>query len=468
MVMFKFPLSPIFPRGKLIALVFWFMVGQVQSQIMEIPKNSTTNSRDQDIFLKTEIIPEILYVQAQFVYIMRVYSHKAIKCGRFFEPNNEPLDCDHASELNIKQANIQKLGEIRNFTDQYQGRTYKIREQRYAIFPEISGHLEIPSITFRGHICDGTCNSILNPPEKIEQHFPARQLNIQPKPSQFPDNVWWLPAQNFTLNEAWSLNSPNFIVGESITLTLTMQAKGLISAQLPKLLPQNLEGINFYPASPQFKNRFEENWLISQKQQQINLVLKKPGNYTLPEIKIPWWDTIKQQRRYAILPARLIHVSTEKYFPIDLSRVNLWFWISISLGMVWIITLIAWWRRRKPSSVAMMQTDSTQLQNIRMARKAVKQACEQNNPQLVKQALLKWATIRWDKIPIHNLAHIASQLDDTKACAELRKLDRVLYAPQEVVWKGKAFWQVMSKYKDKTSLTGKVKNSPLPELYPEN
>ncbi len=98
--------------------------------------------------------------------------------------------------------------------------------------------------------------------------------------------------------------------------------------------------------------------------------------------------------------------------------------------MVWIITLIACWRQRKPSSVSTSPIDSTQLQNLRMARKVLKQACEQNNPQSVKQALLDWATIRWDKIPIHNLGHIASQLNETKARAELRKLDRVLYTVQ--------------------------------------
>ncbi len=78
---------------------------------------------------------------------------------------------------------------------------------------------------------------------------------------------------------------------------------------------------------------------------------------------------------------------------------------KIGLGVVWIITLIAWWRQRKPSSVSTSPIDSTQLQNLRMARKVLKQACEQNNPQSVKQALLDWATIRWDKIPIHNLGH---------------------------------------------------------------
>ena len=66
MVMFKFPISPIFQRGELIVLVFSLMLGQVQSQIMEIPKNST-NSRDQNIFLQTELAHTEFQVLSQFL-----------------------------------------------------------------------------------------------------------------------------------------------------------------------------------------------------------------------------------------------------------------------------------------------------------------------------------------------------------------------------------------------------------------
>jgi hypothetical protein len=99
--------------------------------------------------------------------------------------------------------------------------------------------------------------------------------------------------------------------------------------------------------------------------------------------------------------------------------------------------------------------------NLKKARKALKDACEQNNPQRAKQALLNWAAIRWPDM--YNLGNVAAQLSDTKIKAVLRDLDRVLYTPpQETAWEGKAFWQLM----DKTP-TGEVENSPLPMLYPE-
>jgi hypothetical protein len=435
--LFKSPLK----RGLTNVMISLFLqVGQVQSQVITDGSEQTA-----DIFLKTEIVPEIPYVQAQFIYILRVYSQKKIVADQF-------------PELNIEHANVQKLGRVLDG---------KVLEQRYAIFPENSGPLEIPSITFTGAINQypaGSLDAIFNPPERIEQHFPSRQLDIQPKPSQFPDNAWWLPAQDFTLNEAWRFNSPHFKVGESVTLTLTMQAKG--ATQLPKLLPQNLDGIYFYPASPQLDKRFEDNWLITEKRQQINVVLKKPGNYTLAEMKIPWWDTINQQLRYAYLPARSIHVfaATEKegqFSLIEVIHTHLWLLVSIGLAMTWLITLVVWWRQRPVST-----TDLTQKrQNLRGARQALKRACVQNDPQQTKQALLEWAANRWRDIPMYNLGNIAAQLNDAEAKAGLRELDRVLYAPQELAWDGKAFWRLMSKNMGKAS-TGKVENSPLPDIYP--
>jgi len=459
----------------LIGLAFLFLVGQVQSQVIE--NSEPLDSRELDIFLTAEVVPEIQYVRTQLIYILRVYSRENIECGRFYEPNHEPFGCEQSSELNIDHADVQKLDEVRHFTAQYQDSVYKIREQRYALFPENSGLLEIPPITFRGSICEGTCNAIFNPPKKIEKYFPSRQLNIQPKPLEFPDDAWWLPTQDFTLNEAWHLNSSHFRLDEPVTLTLTLQAKGVRAAQLPKLrLPPHLEGIHFYPASPQFKEHFEGDWLISEKQQQIDFIPKKPGQYTLPDITIPWWDSVNQQLRYAKIPAHSIHVlalndkkgQTEKEFPIDMTHTDLWFWVSIALVVVWLMTLVVWWRQGQQRPVSTLQTDLRQKrQTLRAARQTLKRACEQNTPQQTKQALLDWATIRWQDMPMHNLVDIAEQLRDTQAKAKLRELDRVLYAAQEVIWEGKVFWRVISKSMDKIS-TGKVDVSPLPTLYPEN
>lgn len=184
-------------------------MGQVQSQVPAV------DNREPDILLKAEVVPDIRYVQAQLIYIMRVYSRESIDCGRFYEPNHEPFDCE-SSELQMNHAEVQKRCDVK----QYQESGYNVYEQRYVIFPQNSGRLEIPSITFAGQISAAFFWYL----KTIKQHFPARQLDIQPKPPDFPDNERWLPAQDLVLNEAWTLNSSHFQPGEPVSLTLTMPA----------------------------------------------------------------------------------------------------------------------------------------------------------------------------------------------------------------------------------------------------
>jgi hypothetical protein len=447
----------------LISSTLLLQVGPVQSQVPAV------DNREPDILLKAEVVPDIRYVQAQLIYILRVYSRESIDCGRFYEPKHEPFDCE-SSELHMNHAEVQKRGDVK----QYQESGYNVYEQRYVIFPQNSGRLEIPSITFAGQISAAFFLDL----KTIKQHFPARQLDIQPKPPDFPDNERWLPAQDLLLNEAWTLNSSHFQPGEPISLTLTMQVKGLTDEQLPKLeklLPQHFDGFHVDPQPGQPpKNRFDkDDWLISEKQQSIDFVPKKPGHYSLPEIKIPWWDTINQQLSYAVLPARSIQVSAVtdngwQTFMVDRIQTNLWFLVSFGLAVAWLITLVAWWRQRQQRPVSNSPTtDSSQKhQLLRATRKALKQACELNDPQPAKQALLEWAAIRWDDIPMYNLGNIAAQLTDTEAKAQLTELDRVLYASEAKAWNGKKFWQIMSKNLVNKPSTRKREVSPLPTLYP--
>jgi len=464
--MFRTPLSSCWQKASFIGLILFFQIWQAQSQTMDASPN---------IFLKIEVIPDTLYVQAQFIYILRVYSLEKIECSRFYEIDHEPFGCEQSSELYLDRAKAEKLGDIKILNESHQEHTYKVYEQRYAIFPEQSGILEIPAVIFRGKICQNICSDFFNPPKKIEQHFSKHQVKIQSQPVKFPNDTAWLPAQDFTLTEAWNLNSADFKVGEPVTLTLTMRAKGLKAEQLPQLQRQNLEGIHFYSKSSQLQNRFENGWLIGEKQQTIDLIPKKLGSYTLAEIKIPWWDTVNQLPRYAMLPAHSIEIrglTGNKWQIVDLAKMiqrNYWFWLSMSLMVIWLITLIAWWKQRQQQPfLTSPTTDNPAQPNLRTASKKLKQACKQNDPYQAKQALLEWATIRWSDKPMYNLGNIADQFSNTEAKTALKKLDKVLYAPKEIVWEGQAFWQVMSKNLLDKASTGKVKIYPLPALYPKS
>src|SRR3546814_12093198 len=61
------------------------------------------------------------------------------------------------------------------------------------------------------------------------------RLTVNPKPASYPADVPWLPARSLSLSESWSPEPTHSQVGDSLTRSLTLEAEGLASAQLPPL-----------------------------------------------------------------------------------------------------------------------------------------------------------------------------------------------------------------------------------------
>ena len=101
-------------------------------------------------------------------------------------------------------------------------------------------------------------------------------------------------------------------------------------------------------------------------------VITEPGDYRIPEISIPWWDTQADQLRYAAIPARTLSVAAAAIpasdamnppsggltpspgnmspadavsgAPAALSKT--WPWISAALALGWLLTTLYFLRRK--------------------------------------------------------------------------------------------------------------------------
>ncbi len=430
----------------LFVLIGLFLFNPVFAQMSE-----KTNEK-QDTFLKASVVSKTSYVQAQLIYILHLYDRLSVlKSGEF----STPL---------IKHIEFQQLGDETYFQTQFQDQTYQVRERRYALFPKNKGKLTIPASDFIGRIalpeslCDPSFEYCL---KKIHLKSEAIQVNIQPKPPQFQEEHWWLPTQNLSLSEEWRFKRPFFQIGEPVIRIITLQAKGLMAKQLPEL--PALE--NFYPESSQLKDYFENSGVIGERIQ--TFVLIPTGDYILLPVKIPWWDSENQKIRYATLPAHSIDVSPSSptFTNFFLMKFEPW---AVIFALGWLITLFVWWWRTH-FPIPTNQSESPEPLNIKKARQAIKQACEQNDPKKTEKAVLNWAMMRWRNMT--NLSHVARQLNDLEVKIVFNHLDRTLYAQKQAYWEGKTFWKVFKVFLQKTS-TAKNKdnaeqkgNSVLPKLY---
>jgi hypothetical protein len=63
-----------------------------------------------------------------------------------------------------------------------------------------------------------------------------------------------------------------------------------------------------YPDEPAIDDQSSGMFLLGQRVEKFALVPTRAGKFSLPAIRVPWWDVATDQPREAVLPARTIEV----------------------------------------------------------------------------------------------------------------------------------------------------------------
>ncbi len=450
-----------------------------------------------DEFLEVSVEPETAYVQSQLTYVLKLHHTGNLRSGSISPPS--PAN-----------AQVQKLGEDVSYTTRRENRQYQVIEQRYAIFPEQSGTLAIPPITFQGAVFDPKQRrSRLSSPfdnmfndnrnKSLRLRSEPLSVEIQARPADFPGNDW-LPASGVVLHEKWSENPVKFQVGEPVTRTLILQARGLLAEQLPDIEQSLPPSLKAYPDQAKLESGLEGKTLIGQRQQNIALIPTQAGSLTLPAVEIPWWDVQQQKTRYARLPERVVEVlpaaasaqtpntTTAPVTPvtewppmpaqalnpqlepqiITVESAGWWPWLSAALGLGWLATLLLWWFKPRAAAPAAQHpapvVDASPQR--RAALKALEQACQAQHAENARQALLQWARARWTHTAFNNLGSVATRLSSDAAKQALADLDRYLYTSTDAQsWDGQAFWAQL-KPALKAAHTTSTTHTALTSLYP--
>ena len=256
-----------------------------------------------DIFLEIQAENTEPYVQQQVIITVKL--HTAV-----------PLRVDDAPALNIPNALLMPLKD-----SQYQKRIgdkiYTVSELRYALFPQISGELEIPIQTFT---VTARANAGFNNPQSYGQIQTKRirskpiTLNVKPQAASFQGDHW-LPASDLKIEEQWSNNSDNWIVGEPLTRKITVHATGLSVNQIPSLSLTESQSFKQYREKPESTDAQDARGLSTTITESIAIVPTQEGTADLPEVKIYWWDTSSNSEKVARLPARSVNINANPNLP---------------------------------------------------------------------------------------------------------------------------------------------------------
>jgi hypothetical protein len=426
-----------------------------QALTINVTENQLEPESTDELFLEVTASPEKLYVQSQLIYTVRLYRRLQITQARLDEPQ-------------LKEAVIEKLGEDTTYNTQVRGVDYVVTERKYAIFPQQSGSVTIAPLNLTAEVLSARrphFNGFFNQQSTETRRVASKAitLNVQAMPASF--HFPWLSAESVQLSENWSAKELQTKVGEPLTRTIKLEVKGSTVGQLPELSALSaIDGLKTYPDQPVLKEEKLSDGLTAVREEKIAFIPSKPGSYTLPAVEIHWFNTKTQQIEIASLPSvTLKAIATAETAsqalsvasPLDVVKsvdsvavqaesASVWQWQALAgfLAIGWLSTLgFIFFRRGSSGSKNAEKTPPFKV-SLNAIEQQLKLACQENNPQAAKQALLHWGKTQFGEDSLGVIAKRSTQ----PLAVEIENLNQCLYSGLAVSWQGDTLWAAFSSH----------------------
>ena len=259
-----------------------------------------------DLFIKVSASKKRVHEQEPILLTYKVYTQVELTQ---LEGKMPDLKGFHTQEVPLPQQKT-------FHTETVNGRPYKcVTWSQYVMYPQMTGRLEIPSITFKGIVVQQNRN--VDPMEaffnggsgyvevKKDIKAPGITLQVDPLPQR--------PA-NFSggvgkFNISASLDKKEVKAGEPITLRVVVGGIGNL-----KLLKQPV--VNFpkdfdkYDAKVTDKTRLTANGVEGNMVYDFLAVPRNQGSYTIPSVELTYYDTGKNA--YKTIKTQPFKVEVEK------------------------------------------------------------------------------------------------------------------------------------------------------------
>jgi hypothetical protein len=466
--------------GNLIIPVIKFGKDSSPSLKINVLPSSANNktSRDDDLFLEVSVNTEKPFIQSQVLYTVKLFRRVDLAKANLSEPE-------------LQDAVIEKLGEDAIYTTQLSGATYGVIERKYAIFPQKSGAATIKPLVLNADVVARGKQSFFSSQmtqRRIVKSNPVT-LNVQAIPANF-GNSMWLAAENVELSQTWSGNFSQMKVGEPLTRTIKLVAQGSMIGQLPELNNAQIDAqLKTYNDQPVLHEDKTPTGIIATREEKIAFIPAKGGSYTLPEIKISWFNTRSQKIETTTLPEMNLtvlgeiapQVQTPAQKIIDANQISttpipaiespiletskndfIWQNMAIFSTIGWLLTLGFLFFKHKSTSKNLPEKQESPADIfLKTCVKNLKKACETNDANSAKIALLEWGKLQFSEISLGAIApHCEARLRD-----EILKLNATLYAKEPQTWQGRELFKAFSENNARVKLAKQEKSDALKPLY---
>lgn len=425
-----------------------FEIDGVKTQAIKLnvlAADKSVTSAQQDLFITTQVSATELYVQQQITLTVKLHFAAELKRGSLTEPT-------------LTGANILQIGKDKESENIINGKRYRIIERIYAISPQKSGDVILKSPIFSGEIMMPSTrrSNFLSFADTKPVSIIGDDIALTIKAIPTEITGAWLPSELLALHQEWQPEPSKFKVGEPITRTITLTAAGLSEEQLPEITMEVPQGLKVYPDQPELHTGLNNERLVSQKVINFAIVASQAGEYQLPEITIPWWNTVTNKAELAKIPGQKISVLPNTDIPpvatqqppsvnlenstapkviekVIIQTDNFLQWLFLGL---WLLTLLAWFisAKRATRSVKTTKVSDPKVNNAYLALLA---ACKKNNRELALANLLPWAQSQSSNSELlTTLDSIHSHFKDIALSNAIIELQKSYYGKNPSQWSG--------------------------------
>lgn len=409
------------------------------------------------VFIEVEVDPQEgpYWVHAQLSLKVRIFYQQNLTEAAINPPAPD-------------QASVRLLDEVPYQADR-NGERYRVLERRYAIFPERSGELSIPPLQLTGRLIERPADRLWQPSvrgRRVRIESEPLVLEILPRPPEFTGDQW-LPARQVDLAQAIT-DGDSVTVGEPVTRTVILDAIGLEEHMLEEPAWPDFPGARIYPDQPQGISRDDGQWVLGHREYRYAVVPEQPGELVLPEIRLPWWDTVNNVQRVAVLPEHRVTVlpsavvtppaveeagalvaGSDAIGDTAFGEARPWQWLSAALAVLWLVTLVLWWRGRTksppaPSGPSVGRVDEDAL------LATLRRACERGDAREAHVNLGRWLRRFGPSVAGGSLVALARLAGDDALSLEIRRLDAAAWGQAEGSggsWKGLGLWKAFEAWR---------------------
>ncbi|GBC60098.1 hypothetical protein DENIS_1042 [Desulfonema ishimotonii] len=280
---FSIPPLPVTSDGKQV------YTEEIPIQVFNRPQQA--NDARRDVFVEARISTPEPYESQQMVYTFRLYQTVRIGNVKFQQPD-------------FKGFTSEKIDGEKSYEKVIRGRQYHVTELNYLLMPLGPGPKTIAPAVLRCDIVrkSGRRRSVIDLFDdpffsggRLEPRIfrtDALKVTVRPLPPYPGDAPFSGLVGEFTLRSA--IEKSELKVGDSITLSAVVQGRGNIMDAGPPEIPLS-DAFKLYRDEPEADIRPGPDGYAGKKVFRTALVPVKPGTFTIPPLKLVFFDTRKGQ-----------------------------------------------------------------------------------------------------------------------------------------------------------------------------